>query len=190
MSQLLVEAYEDDADLVHVGFAADGHLMYYSKSGAYQSSYQLDTDTRTGTGCVPSGPNPEEIDIEGSTPDGTYTSDYVYVEGLGDLDQCNGTTIDGEYLYIVTDDYPFIPRCLMGEFTATGPGGGGGPGAGGLPDLSAAAGLLGVSEEDLGNALSGGPGVPLDEVAATLGVGREELEAALAEVLPAGGAGG
>ena len=35
ISELLVDAYASDDDLVLVGFAADGHLMYYSKSGAY-----------------------------------------------------------------------------------------------------------------------------------------------------------
>ncbi len=129
VSQMLVEAYEDDGDLVHVGFASDGYLIYYSKSGAYESSYELSTDARSGTDCVPSGPDPETVDVEGTTPDGTYTSDYVYVEGSGDLDECNGTTVNGDYVYIVTDEYPFIPRCLMGQFSAQGPGGGGPPGA-------------------------------------------------------------
>ena len=52
VSQLLVEAYEHDGDLVHVGFAADGFLMYYSKSGAYGSGYELVMADRTGTDCV------------------------------------------------------------------------------------------------------------------------------------------
>ncbi len=39
VSQMLVDAYAADEDLVHVGFAADGFLMYYSKSGDYRPSY-------------------------------------------------------------------------------------------------------------------------------------------------------
>ena len=49
VSELLADAYATDDDLVHVGFAADGYLMYYSKSGAYASGYELSTETRSGT---------------------------------------------------------------------------------------------------------------------------------------------
>lgn len=35
-------------DIIHVGFATDGYLMYYSNSGAYQSSYVLSTEPRAG----------------------------------------------------------------------------------------------------------------------------------------------
>jgi len=41
VSSLLVNIYDQGDDLVHVGFAADGNLIYYSKSGAYESSYRL-----------------------------------------------------------------------------------------------------------------------------------------------------
>ena len=50
-------------------------------------------------------------------PDGTYTSDWVWSADNGDLDECNGITVNGEYIYLITDDYPFISRCLMGEYT-------------------------------------------------------------------------
>ena len=30
------------------------------------------------------------------------------------LDQCNGGNLNGRYTYFVTDEYPFIPRCLFG----------------------------------------------------------------------------
>lgn len=118
VSQLLVEAYADDADLVHIGFAADGHLIYYSKSGAYDPGYTLSGEARTGTGCVASGPaGGAEVGLAGTVPDGTYASDYVFDEASGDLDACNGTTIDGTYAYLVTDEYPFVSRCLYGEVT-------------------------------------------------------------------------
>jgi YHYH protein len=35
--------------------------------------------------------------------------------GSGDLDNCNGITVDGEYAYIITHEFPLIPRCLKGE---------------------------------------------------------------------------
>lgn len=128
VSPLLIEAYATDDDLVHVGFAADGYLMYFSKSSAYRSSYQLATAARTGSDCVATGPNNTSFDLEGTTPDDTYVSDWVYTEGAGDLDACNGTTLNGEYVYFVTNEYLYIPRCLNGEFTQVGPSAGGPPG--------------------------------------------------------------
>jgi len=53
-------------------------------------------------------------DLEGTDPDGTYVLDWEYVPGLGALDECNGITIDGNYMYLITNDYPYIGRCLKG----------------------------------------------------------------------------
>ena len=181
VSALLVDAFDSDEDLALVGFAADGFLMVYSKSGAYDSSYVLSTDARSGTDCLISGPDGTVIDLEGTTPDGTYTSDFAYTEGAGDLDECNGTEIDGEYVYVLTDEYPYISRCLMGE-AASGPAdggvGGGTDQAGTTPDFSEAADALGVTEDEL-LALLPGPGSDLTEAAEALGVTVEELEAVL-----------
>ena len=54
--------------------------------------------------------------------DGTFEQDWEFIEGLGDLDACNGreerSVIDDrtyEYAYYLTHTYPFMPRCLMGE---------------------------------------------------------------------------
>ena len=137
ISQLLVDAYDDDSDLALIGFAADGHLMYYSKSGAYTSGYALSTTARTGTGCDMSTPNaPDPGVLDGTTPDGTYTSDWVFSTANGTLDECNGTVIDGQYAYIVTDSFPYISRCVMGDVTGVagiGGGQGGTPGQGRPP---------------------------------------------------------
>jgi hypothetical protein len=134
ISELLADAYSTDDDLVHVGFAADGYLMYYSKSDAYSSGYALSTVARSGTDCVGSSAlRSVGVEIEGTTPDGTYASDWEWSDANGELDECNGVEIDGEYAYLITDEYPFVSRCLNGEFTATGPGAGGPPpGADGL----------------------------------------------------------
>ena len=132
VSSDLVDAADTGGDLVHVGFAYDGHLIVYSKSGEYSSSYQLSTDERAGTDCAwDDRASGETIVFEGTTPDGSFVEDWDHVDGAGDLDECNGIEIDGEYVYLLTDEYPYVPRCLMGEFDAvqTGPGGGppGGP---------------------------------------------------------------
>lgn len=124
VSSLMVEAFDGTrADVVHVGFAADGHLIVASKSGAFPPSYRLSTTPRTGTECVPSLRGASVTDLEGTTPDGTYTSDWVFDDAVGVLDECNGTTIDGTYVYVITEGYPFVSRCLKGEFTDVGPTG-------------------------------------------------------------------
>jgi len=206
ISPLLVDAFDDDSDLVLLGFAADGHLMVYSKSGAYQSGYSLVTEPRTGTDCTPSLRNSETIDLAGTTPDGTYTSDWEYSVDTGTLDECNGTTIDGTYVYVVTDEYPFISRCLFGEVgdsdappmgagapgmpadgegqagvmpPAGGPNDGAAPPApDGLLDLDAIAATLGVTVDELRDAL-GTPPPDLEAAAAQLGVTVDELQEAL-----------
>jgi len=124
VSPLMVESFNGTAsDVVHVGFAADGHLMVYSKSGAYPPSYRLSTEPRTGVDCDPSLRGAATGDLEGTIPDGTYTSDWVFDSTVGVLDECNGTTIEGEYVYVITEEYPFVSRCLMGEFVDVRPGG-------------------------------------------------------------------
>lgn len=113
----LVNDSDSEEDLVHIGFAMDGFLIYYSKSGKYKPSYKLNGDIREGSDCAYTNPHHhQDVVIQNTDPDGTFTPDWEYISGLGDLDECNGMMMDGEYVYLVTDEYPFIGRCLMGEF--------------------------------------------------------------------------
>ncbi len=58
-------------------------------------------------------------------PLGTFTSDWSYTEGAGDLDECNGRIgvtpefPDGIYYYMATDSYPYFSRCIKGVFNAS-----------------------------------------------------------------------
>lgn len=45
---------------------------------------------------------------------GEYVEDYEYVADSGDLDECNGMSINGLYGYFVTDDFPYLMNCLKG----------------------------------------------------------------------------
>ena len=73
--------------------------------------------TREGEDCSYDRPGHYlDVAMQDSKPDGTFVSDWEFVEGLGDLDACNGTMINGTYAYLVTDTYPYVPRCLMGAF--------------------------------------------------------------------------
>ena len=103
-----------------VGWAADGFPIYAmygytdaSDVGAgvklLQSSYQPKSGSR------PSGEREP-----GGTYDGTFVSDYEFVDGLGDLDPCNGRVgitpefPEGTYAYFLTKSWPVVPRCYKG----------------------------------------------------------------------------
>ena len=97
-----------------IGFARDGYPIfgsYFTDNGSVRkavSSYQLKSGTRSavifeGTTYNPSG-----------TYDGTYVDDWKYVEGAGDLDECNGMTVDGVYGYYVIDAFPWVLNCYKG----------------------------------------------------------------------------
>jgi hypothetical protein len=56
---------------------------------------------------------------------------HTYVEGSGDLDQCNGRTDDdGNYAYYTTATFPYILGCYAGVVDLDAAGGGGAGGAG------------------------------------------------------------
>ena len=122
----VIEKFDTGEDLVHVGFAHDGFPMYYSKSDAYKPSYKLVDGSREGEDCTCSNPkNTIDISVD-DHHNGTYTSDFEYVEGSGNLDECNGITIEGKYMYLVTNKFSYVSRCLMGEVAQEerqGPGG-------------------------------------------------------------------
>ncbi|WP_298356308.1 YHYH protein [uncultured Litoreibacter sp.] len=97
------EALAKTSDDTLIGWAADGFEIHYV-GGSAKPSYMLKNGTR------PTAP--------GGAYDGSYNEDFEYVRGYGNLDQCNGAMLDGEYVYFATDAYPFYPRCLYGtDFT-------------------------------------------------------------------------
>ena len=95
-----------------VGWAADGFpifALYDSKGRELSSSYRLKKGSRPKSSLDPGGKY-----------DGTFVSDYEYVKGQGDLDECNGKKISAEnssgteYAYFLTRSFPVIPRCFRG----------------------------------------------------------------------------
>jgi len=112
VSQLLIDFADTWDDLVHVWFAKDGFNIYYSRSWLYTPSYVLIDDERVGTSCAYRW---TDVAIEWTKPDGTYVSDWIFDESVWDLDECNWIMVDGEYIYLMTDEYPYIGRCLNGE---------------------------------------------------------------------------
>jgi hypothetical protein len=86
-----------------LGFALDGYPIY-TGNDQYTSSWQL-------------------------TDESQFASDtwaaHSYVEGSGDLDECNGLVgEDGSYAYYTTDEFPYVLGCYRGEVDLDAQGGG------------------------------------------------------------------
>jgi len=114
------------SEIEQIGWASDGFPIVYKfgpdATGQIKElspSFQLKSGERPGDGIVaPCGPYT-----------GKYSVDYEYVNGLGDLDECNGinatitleTDIGTEtfdYYYVITSTFPQIGRCLKGNVSA------------------------------------------------------------------------
>jgi hypothetical protein len=128
--------------MLQIGWAADGYPIYamnahgdakdpLSALKKMKSSYQLKSGTR-----------PDGDKGPGGKYDGLFVQDYEYVSGSGDLDECNGRFgvtpqfPEGTYYYMLTEEFPFIPRYFHGIpdrsfFRGPPPGGGPPPGPGG-----------------------------------------------------------
>lgn len=93
-----------------IGFAADGFPIY--------GTYFLDPvsgevrEAISGYTLRP-GNRPDGDGNPGGTYSGVYVDDWEFTDA-GDLDECNGMTVDGQYGYYVTDSYPWIMACLSG----------------------------------------------------------------------------
>lgn len=133
----LIERKGGIRQMLLLGYAADGFPIYgpyaYSDANDAKSELkQLKASYQVKQGKRADGP--------GGTYDGTYVQDYEYIEGKGDLDECNGRVgvtpeyPEGTYYYVLTDSYPFVPRLFRGtpddSFRKGGPGSPGGPGGG------------------------------------------------------------
>ena len=111
----------DGGKMFLTGWAADGFPIYYkygysqadnnlSEVIELKSSYQLKSGQRTGDG----------IHAPDGMYDGTYVRDFEYINGVGHLDQANGRFgvtpefPDGTYYYVITDEFPSLPRYFVG----------------------------------------------------------------------------
>lgn len=114
----------DATSHILLGYAADGFAIYApifaskGRSGKatttlLRSSYRLKTGEREAIG--------KEKRVPAGEYDGTFTADYEYVNGYGDLDEFNGRFgvtpeyPNGAYYYVVTFEFPFVSRKLRGE---------------------------------------------------------------------------
>lgn len=117
---LLTKLSNGNKVMTLVGWAADGFPIYA------RYGYTVATDATSAIKVIKASYRIK------TTPDanrpatslfamGTFTQDYEYVAGLGDLDQCNGRTgvtpefPKGIYHYYATDTYPYLQRCVKGK---------------------------------------------------------------------------
>ncbi len=117
-----------------LGWAFDGFPIYgpwgYSDPDDPNSELK---ELRTSYRLKP-GDRPEPPEGPGGAYDGTFGLDYEYVEGLGDLDECNGRFgvtpefPEGTYYYVMSEKFPQVPALWRGVPDASirqrGPGGG------------------------------------------------------------------
>lgn len=119
-TDLLKQLSAGHEQMTLVGWAADGFPIYAvwghrdaNDAGSpvvkLRSSYRLK-----------SGHRPTANDQPGGTYDGSFVEDFDYVAGSGDLDECSGRTgvtpefPEGTYYYVLTEDFPFVPRAFRG----------------------------------------------------------------------------
>lgn len=133
-------ASEHDHDhngMIQLGWAFDGFPIYSNRgykdpNDATSELVQLRSSYR-----LKAGERPEPPEGPGGEYDGTFGLDWEYVEGSGDLDECNGRFgvtpefPEGTYYYVITEEFPSIPRFWKG--TAEGRGARGGPNGRGGP---------------------------------------------------------
>jgi YHYH protein/Fibronectin type III domain len=119
---LLSNAGATDANpkMVLVGWASDGFPVYarWCHSVAMDATSPLKKCVGSfSTDTVPDAGRPSTSLL----PIGVFTSDWNYIAGSGDLDDCNGRTgvtpefPNGIYYYMTTDTYPFMSRCVKGN---------------------------------------------------------------------------
>ena len=85
-----------------IGYAGDGFEIHFL-GREVRSGYELRSGLR------PSGP--------GGAYDGTFNEDYIYLGNHSTLDECNGSMLNGKYVYFITLEYPYVGRCLWGDIT-------------------------------------------------------------------------
>ena len=93
-----------------IGFAADGFPIYGSY---FKDSTGTVRKAKSGY-TLKSGQRPSSASDPGGTYDGMYVDDFEFT-GAGDLDQCNGMVVNGQYAYYVTDSYPWVIKCFTGK---------------------------------------------------------------------------
>lgn len=125
-----------------VGWAADGFPIYASHGHQDPKDAQSPLVQMRSCYRLKQGRRPDGQDGPGGTYDGTFTQDYEYVAGSGDLDECNGRFgvtpehPQGIYHYHLISGFPYMGRFWKGEPDASFQKRGGGPPGMGPPGMN------------------------------------------------------
>ncbi|MEZ4922508.1 MAG: YHYH protein [Crocinitomicaceae bacterium] len=111
----------DGSSMVLCGWAADGFPIYYRYAYSNADNIASPVEEMTSSYLQKTGVRPGDGE---SAPcnkyNGVFTQDFEYIEGQGDLDECNGRYgktpefLGGTYYYVITRDFPMIPRMFKG----------------------------------------------------------------------------
>lgn len=99
-----------------IGFAADGFPIYgpcFDDNGTVRKaepSYVLKSGSRQSVSGYTTPVAGQGV-VASANYDGQFTGDWEFSQGSGDLDECNGMEVDGQYGYYLTDSYPWVLRC-------------------------------------------------------------------------------
>ena len=133
-----------EKQITMLGYAADGFPIYAQQGLSIADDAKSPLKKLRSSFRLKEGNRPAGNEGPGGAYDGTFSADWEYVAKSGDLDECNGRQgvtpeyPQGTYYYVLTDEFPFIPRSFKGtpdtSFTKPrpqgGPGGQGGPNGG------------------------------------------------------------
>lgn len=106
-------------ELHTVGFAVDGFPMYARYGDVAATNAASGIKSVTSSYRLKASPDAGRPSVT-IFPMGTFTQDYEYPAGSGDLDECNGRTgvtpeyPAGIYHYFLTASYPYVQRCVKG----------------------------------------------------------------------------
>ncbi|MFM8913920.1 MAG: YHYH protein, partial [Flammeovirgaceae bacterium] len=110
--------------MVLLGYAADGFPIYSNMghsdpANVNSSLVKLKSSYKLKSGARPANPSDKPTGPTGDY-NGKFVQDYRFENGSGDLDECNGrfgATSEypqGIYYYVISEDWPYIPRLFKG----------------------------------------------------------------------------
>jgi hypothetical protein len=103
-----------------IAWALDGFPIYARYGYSVAADARSPVKVMRGSYALKAVPDPQRPPVSQFAM-GSFTQDYEYRAGSGDLDECNGrfgVTPEfptGIYHYYATDGYPYIQRCVKGK---------------------------------------------------------------------------
>lgn len=110
----------DTGKMLLVGWAADGFPIYTANAHEDPKNGKSPLKSMKSSYRLRGGERPAEPQGPGGKYDGRFAEDFEFVQGAGDLDECNGRSgvtpefSEGTYYYCITGEFPFIGRRWRG----------------------------------------------------------------------------